>query len=76
MWDFATNPNMSLRCRMKRKFAAEDEFHFYGVGPFETSKVYQAAANVSHLNWLNDFIIQVVCTLGLGPGLAVSKKSN
>lgn len=34
---------------MKRKYAAPEEFHFYGQGAFETSRVFQAAAKVSSL---------------------------
>ncbi|PAV63910.1 hypothetical protein WR25_03281 [Diploscapter pachys] len=49
MYDFVTNPKMSLRCRMKRKYAAPEEFHFYGQGAFETSRVFQAAAKMLKL---------------------------
>ncbi|KHJ82986.1 hypothetical protein OESDEN_17319 [Oesophagostomum dentatum] len=49
MYDFATNPSMSLRSRIKRKYAKPEEFHFYGVGQYETSKVYNAVVKAIQL---------------------------
>ncbi|PIO53392.1 hypothetical protein TELCIR_25274, partial [Teladorsagia circumcincta] len=42
MYDFATNPAMSLRSRIKRKFAKKEEYNFYGVGPYESSNMFNA----------------------------------
>ncbi|KIH65091.1 hypothetical protein ANCDUO_04591 [Ancylostoma duodenale] len=49
MYDFATNPAMSLRSRVKRKYAKPEEFHFYCVGQYETSKVYDAVTKAIQL---------------------------
>lgn len=49
MYDFATNPKMSLRARMKRKYTTED-FHFYGIGQFETSHAFRSVASVSSIS--------------------------
>ncbi|CAI4227930.1 unnamed protein product [Auanema sp. JU1783] len=49
MYDFATNPKMSLRSRMKRKYAKEEEFRFWGTGQFETSRVFQSISGVFRL---------------------------
>ena len=31
---------------MKRKYAKPDEFHYYGVGKFETNKVFEVVEKV------------------------------
>ncbi|KAK6053263.1 hypothetical protein COOONC_09233 [Cooperia oncophora] len=49
MYDFATNPAMSLRSRVKRKFAKKEEYNFYGVGPYETSSMFNAIRKAVHL---------------------------
>ncbi|WKY04991.1 hypothetical protein Q1695_005754 [Nippostrongylus brasiliensis] len=49
MYDFATNPAMSLRSRVKRKYAKPEEFHFYGVGKYETSNIYNAVVKAIHM---------------------------
>ncbi|VDL68098.1 unnamed protein product [Nippostrongylus brasiliensis] len=49
MYDFATNPAMSLRSRVKRKYAKPEEFHFYGVGKYETSNIYNAVVKVDFI---------------------------
>ncbi|KJH40343.1 hypothetical protein DICVIV_13710 [Dictyocaulus viviparus] len=57
MYDFATNPNMSLHSRIKRKYASSDQFHFYGVGPYENSNIYSLVSKMSYkvLHLINAF---------------------
>lgn len=47
MYDFVVNPNVSLRSRVKRKFADSNEFQFYGNGAYATSYVYDFATIVN-----------------------------
>ncbi|MFH4980426.1 hypothetical protein AB6A40_007135 [Gnathostoma spinigerum] len=41
MYDFVTNPVMTLRSRVKRKLAKPTDFHYYGVGPNSSCFVYK-----------------------------------
>ncbi|CAD5227133.1 unnamed protein product [Bursaphelenchus xylophilus] len=45
-YDFVIDPEMSLRSRIKRKMAPITERHFYGVGSYSSSKVYEAIQNL------------------------------
>ncbi|KAI1718017.1 fatty acid desaturase domain-containing protein [Ditylenchus destructor] len=40
IYDFIKNPDVSLRSRVKRKVASKSEYHFYGVGVYASSYVY------------------------------------
>jgi len=52
IYRFITDPNISLRSRVKRRQAAPEEFHFYGAGANETSTVYKTMASMA--DWLMD----------------------
>ncbi|CAJ0569780.1 unnamed protein product, partial [Mesorhabditis spiculigera] len=49
IYNFITDPKISLRNRIKRKLAPESEQHFYGVGTNETNYVYRSAEKLIKL---------------------------
>ncbi|CAJ0936162.1 unnamed protein product, partial [Mesorhabditis belari] len=52
IYNFITDPNISLRNRIKRKMAPDSERHFYGVGANETNFVYQCIEKIIKLGSL------------------------
>uniref|UniRef100_A0A0K0EV46 sphingolipid 4-desaturase n=1 Tax=Strongyloides venezuelensis TaxID=75913 RepID=A0A0K0EV46_STRVS len=49
IYDFIFNPNMSLKSRIKRKVASDDEFHFYEPGKYGSSRIYDLILKMSSI---------------------------
>lgn len=56
MYDFVTDPKISLHSRIKRKLARPSDIHFYGFGPNSTCFVYIFFEQVSFLLFSLSFI--------------------
>lgn len=56
MYKFCADANVSLRCRVKRKFVASTEYYFYGVGAYSSSYCYDFINLVCFLTKFNSLV--------------------
>uniref|UniRef100_A0A0N4UQB4 FA_desaturase domain-containing protein n=1 Tax=Dracunculus medinensis TaxID=318479 RepID=A0A0N4UQB4_DRAME len=54
IYNFLTNPDISLHSRIKRKLVKPSDYHFYGIGPNSTCFVHQFFASVSFFRTFYD----------------------